>query len=138
MVLSTRINQRSIIDDPAISDFVNETIQNQPDQKQLAESKKAYQQMLLTELFDFTSLTRSLSYCLKVINEHHDTILGDPQEMLENALTGIKADLIEVSEKFRPQLNGLLNGEIDAESNILLQERVKKQQNSFRLNLKPP
>ena len=120
LVLSTRINQRSIIDDRAISDFVHDAIQKQPDQKQLAESKKAYQQMLLTELFDFTSLSRNLNYGLKIINEHHDTILGDPQEMLENALTGIRTDLIEVSEKFRPQLNGLLNGEIDAESNILL------------------
>ena len=55
--------------------------------------------------------------------------------MLENALTGIKADLIEVSEKFRPQLNGLLNGEIDAESNILLQERVKKACEFFSVKL---
>ncbi len=76
LVLSTRINQRSIIDDQAISDFVHETIQNQPDQKQLAESKKAYQQKLLTELFDFTSLSRTLNYCLKVINEHRDSYFG--------------------------------------------------------------
>ena len=135
LVLSTRINQRSIIDDPSISDFINETEQNQPDQKQLAESKKAYQQMLLTELFDFTPLTRNLNYCLKVVNEHHDSILGNPQEMLENALTGIRTDLIEVSEKFHPQLNGLLNGEIDAESNILLQERVKKACEFFSVKL---
>ena len=135
LVLSTRINQRSIIDDRAISDFVHDAIQKQPDQKQLAESKKAYQQMLLTELFDFTSLTRNLGYGLKIINEHHDSILGDPQEMLQNALTGIRADLIEVSEKFRPQLNGLLNGEIDAETNILLQERVKKACEFFSVKL---
>jgi hypothetical protein len=126
LVLSTRINQRSIIDDPSISDFVHEAIQKQPDQKQLAESKKTYQQMLLTELFDFTALKHNLSYCLKLVNEHHESILGNPEEMLENALTSVIADLIEVSEKFRPQLNGLLNGEIDAESNILLQERVEK------------
>ena len=91
--------------------------------------------MLLTELFDFTSLTRSLNYCLKIVNEHHDSILGNPQEMLENALTGIRTDLIEVSEKFHPQLNGLLNGEIDAESNILLQERVKKACEFFSVKL---
>ena len=119
----------------AISDFVNGTEQNQPGQKQLAESKKAYQQMLLTELFDFNSLKRNLNYCLKVVNEHHGSILGNPQEMLENTLTGIKTDLIEVSEKFHPQLNGLLNGEIDAESNILLQERVKKAGEYFSVKL---
>jgi GTPase SAR1 family protein len=135
LVLSTRINHRSIVDDPAISEFVNETKQKQPDQKQLAESKKAYQQMLLTELFDFTSIIRTLNYCLKVVTEHHNSILGNLQEMLENALTGIRKDLIEVSEKFHPQLNGLLKGEIDAESNILLQERIKKAGEYFSVRL---
>ncbi len=135
LVLSTRINQGSIIDDRSISDFVQKAIQKQPDQKQLAESKKSYQQILLTELFDFTPLLRNLSYGLKVINEHHEAILGNPQEMLKNALTVIKSDLIEVSEKFRPQLNGLLNKESDAESNILLQERVKKACEFFGIKL---
>jgi hypothetical protein len=46
--------------------------------------------------------------------------------MLENMLAIVRTDLIEVSEKFHPQLKGLLNSEIDAESNNLLQERVKK------------
>jgi hypothetical protein len=81
---------------------------------------------LLTELFDFTSLTRNLNYCIKVVNEHHDSLLGNPGEILENSLASINTDLIEVSEKFHPQLNGLLSGETDAESNTLLQERVKK------------
>jgi hypothetical protein len=135
LVLSSRINQRSIIDDHSISDFIKETKKNQPDQLQLTESKKAYQRMLLTELFDFTPLTRSLNYCLKIVNEHHDSILGNPQEMLENTLTCIKTDLIEVSEKFKPQLNGLLNGEIDTELNILLQERVKKAAEFFSAKL---
>ena len=135
LVLSSRINQRSIIDNPVISDFVNGTEQNQPGQNQLAESKKAYQQKLLTELFDFTSLTHQLNYCLKVVNEHHDSILGNPREMLENTLAAIRTDLIEVSEKFHPQLNGLLNREIDAESNILLQERVKKAGEFFSVKL---
>jgi PIF1-like helicase/Helix-turn-helix domain/HRDC domain/UvrD-like helicase C-terminal domain len=135
LVLSTRINQRSIIDDPAISDFIHKTIQNRPGEKQLEDSKKAYQQILLTELFDFTPLSRNLGYGLKIVNEHHDTIIGDLQEMLENGLNNIRTDLIEVSEKFRPQLNGLFSREIDAESNILLQERVKKASEFFSIKL---
>lgn len=135
LVLSNKINQHSIIDNPAISDFVQEALQKQPGQKQLEESKKDYQQMLLTELFDFTPLSRSLSYCLRIINEHHDSILGNPQEMLENILINIKKNLIEVSEKFRPQLNGLLNGGIDAETNDPLQERVKKACEFFSVKL---
>ncbi len=126
LVLSSRINRRSFIDNPVISDFINGPVQNQPDRNQLAESKKAYQQQLLSELFDFTSLTNKLNYCLKVVSEHNDTILGNPRERLENILSVVRTDLIEVSEKFQLQLKILLNGEPDAESNIPLQERVKK------------
>ena len=126
LVLSSRISQRSIIDNPAITGFINDSVENQPGQSQLEESKKAYQQQLLTELFDFTSLAHRLNYCLKVIDEHKESILGKPDEMLENVLSVVRADLIEVSDKFQPQLKGLLNGETDAESNTPLQDRVKK------------
>ncbi len=126
MILSTLIHQRSIIEDPLISAFIDDSQKNQPDQKQLTESKKAYQLQILADLFDFTALQYTLSYCLKIINENRESILGAPQKMLEDSLNGIRTDLIEVSGKFRLQLNGLLQGDIDAESNNLLQERVKK------------
>ncbi len=131
LVLSTRISKRSIIDDPSITGFVQETLQNQPGPKQLAEAKKVYQQILLTELFDFTSLQRNLNYCIRLVNEHHDSILGNPEEILENSQILIKTDLIDISEKFQPQLNKLLNGENDAGSNTILQERVKKASEFF-------
>jgi hypothetical protein len=126
LVLSSRINRRSFIDNPVISGFVNGPLQNQPDRNQLAESKKAYQRQLLSELFDFTSLTNKLNYCIKLVNEHNDNILGNPRENLENILSVVRKDLIEVSGKFQPQLNSLLSREPDAESNLPLQERVKK------------
>jgi len=126
LVLSSRINRRSFTDNPVISGFINGPVQNQPDRNQLAESKKDYQRQLLSELFDFTSLSNKLNYCLKVFREHHDTILGNPSVRLENILSIVRTDLIEVSDKFQPHLNTLLNGETDAEFNIPLQERVKK------------
>ena len=135
LVLSSRINQRSIIDNPAISEFVNEKILAQPGPDQLAKAKMEYQQMLLTELFDFTPLTRSLNYCLKLVNEHKESILGNPREILDQSMIAIGTDLIEVSGKFQPQLNALLKGDTDAESNIPLQERVKKASEYFSVKL---
>ena len=131
LVLSSRINQRSIIDNPVISEFVNEKIQTQPGQEQLAVAKKVYQQKLLTELFDFTPLVRGLNYCIKLVDEHKDSILGNPREMLEQCKQAINTDLIEVSGKFQPQLNGLLSEDTDAETNDILQERVKKASDFF-------
>jgi predicted ATPase len=126
LVLSSRINSRSFIDNPAISGFVNGKAKNQPDRNKLAESKRAYQQQLLSELFDFTSIKNKLNYSLKVVNEHHDSILGSPRESLEKMLSVVETDLIEVSVKFQTQIKVLLSGDPDAETNIPLQERVKK------------
>ena len=109
LVLSSRINRRSFIDNPAVSAFINDPAQNQPDRNQLAESKKAYQQPLLSELFDFTSLINKLNYCLKVLNEHNDSILGkSPWKGSKIFYLLVRTDLIEVSDKFQPQLKMLL------------------------------
>jgi tRNA uridine 5-carbamoylmethylation protein Kti12 len=126
LVLSSRINRRSLTEDPVISGFVNGPGQIHPDSKQLAESKKAYQQQLLSELFDFTPLSNKLNWCLKILNEHNESILGNPRERLENILSAVRTDLLEVSGKFQLQLKTLFPGESDAEANLPLQERVKK------------
>ena len=126
LVLSSRINRRSFIDNPVISGFVNGPLQIQPDRNQLSESKKAYQQQLLSELFDFTSLVNRLNYCIKITGENNDSILGNPGERLEKMLSLVRTDLVEVSEKFQPHLKILLKGDLDPESNLPLQERVQK------------
>jgi len=126
LVLSTRIYPRSIIDNPVISEFINDSVQNQPGPGQLAGTKKAYQQLLLSELFDFTTIAHKLNYCIKVVNEHSDAILGNPLEMLEKTNGALKADIVDVSGKFQLQMKEILNSESDPELNVPLQERVKK------------
>ena len=53
LVLSSRINQRSIIDNPAISDFVNGTAQNQPDQNKLGGLEKSLPAAVAYRTFRF-------------------------------------------------------------------------------------
>jgi len=126
LVLSSRISRHSLMDNPDISDFVNNPSQNQPDRNQFAKSKKAYQEQLLSELLDFTSLENRLNYCLKITSENNDAFLGNPHERLEKILSMVRTDLVEVSGKFQPHLKILLKGDLDPESNMPLQERIKK------------
>jgi hypothetical protein len=126
LVLSTQVIQRGIISDPAVSGFIREAEQNRPDQEQLIESKKAYQLMLLMELFDFNPVARGLYYCLKLLHDHRESIMGNPREKLDPVVAFVKTDLIGISEKFYPQLRQLMNSHPDAEDNAPLQERVKK------------
>jgi hypothetical protein len=90
---------------------------------------------LLTELFDFTPLSKKLNYCLKIINEHHASIIGDPRAMLENTAAALRTEIIEVSEKFHQQLLALLKAAGDTESNNPLQERLKKAGEFFSVKL---
>ncbi len=126
LVLSTQVTQRGIISDPTVAGFIHETEQNQPDQEQLIKSKKIYQRMLLMELFDFTPLLRGLQYCLKLVRENHESILGNPENILDMALVSVKTDLIGVSAKFYPQLRNLMLLHPDADANDKLQERIQK------------
>ncbi len=126
LVLSSRISHRSLIDNPVVSGFVSSSLQKQSDRNQLAESRKAYQQQLLSELFDFTYLSNSVNYCIKTLNEHKESILGNPAEQLGYILSSVRTDLIEVSEKFQLQIKILLNRDPCIDTNIALQERVKK------------
>ncbi len=126
LVLSSRIEQRSIIDDPVITGFVTVTSQNQPDRQQLAESKRAYQATLLKELISFSTLERNIAYCLKLLWEHHDSILGSPEKLFEDASARVKENLSDVAARFSNQLKSLLREDADAETNHLLQERVMK------------
>jgi len=126
LVLSSRINNRCFRDNPVVSGFVGKSLQKQADRNQLEESKKAYQRQLLSELFDFYPLSNYLSYCIKTIREHNEAIIGNPGEQLSDILSSVRTDLVEVSEKFQVQMRILLNRDADIETNIALQERLKK------------
>lgn len=135
VVLSSKIKDRSIIGNHTVSDYISEATRNPPGQMQLEESKKAYQLILLRELFDFNTIHRNLNYCLKVVNENINIISGYTPQRLQEAITNIHTDLIEVSEKFLLQLNGILKRETDAETSGLLQDRVKKAGEYFHVKL---
>jgi tRNA uridine 5-carbamoylmethylation protein Kti12 len=131
IVLSTQVSTKSIVSDSQISGFVHETEQNQPDNNQLTESKKAYRKMLLTELFEFNHLLRNLYYCKKLTNEHRDSIIGNFPEIIDNTINSVNANLVEVSKKFYPQLMYLINSETADEYDGRLQERVIKASEFF-------
>jgi hypothetical protein len=126
LVLSTPVSGRSIISDAEVSRFSNEVEQNTPGQEQFNESKKAYQQMLITELFDFSPLQRLVLYCLKLEKENQQVVAGNLQTSLSNLNEVMKNDIIPVYTKFTMQVENLLNDNPDAEANEMLQERIGK------------
>jgi hypothetical protein len=126
LVLSTQVQQRGIISDPVVSGFVRDAAEHQPDRHMLSESKKAYQQDLLTELFEFHSISRGVHYCYRLVREHGGSILGNMDALVERMDSFVTRELIEVSRKFHLQLTRLLTSCPDIEQDEKVQERIRK------------
>ncbi len=126
LVLRTPIATQSVKNDSTVISFTNEVERNQPDKQKLEASKKEYQRELLTELYDFKPLLWQVQYLRKLCTEHASSILGTLPEQLNEMASSIESNLIAVSDKFKLQLNQLLNSPLNPEENQLLQERLKK------------
>jgi len=126
LVLSTPIESRSIRTDAAVSSFSNEVGQQQPGEGDLQQSRKLYQQELLSELFDMKPILYRIKYLMKLCQEHGALLLGNLEERLQSLLSPIDAEMIQVGTKFEAQIRHLLLSNPDAEQNEQLQERIIK------------
>lgn len=126
LVLSTPIGLHSIRTDSTVTSFTSRAEQNQPGKTELLESKKAYQQQLLTELFDFKPILWQIRYLLKLCNEHGALLLGNLNSQLQTIISPLKTEMIEIAGKFEGQLIQLFRLSADVEENDRLQERIRK------------
>jgi len=131
MVLSTPISNQSIKSDAKISGFNREIEQNPPGYELLEKSKLDFQYSLLFELIDFVPILRRLGYILKLMNEHHESILPALKEIFTVINIEVKREVSDISEKFKGQVQQLIIDNQNIEENIPLQDRIKKASHYF-------
>ena len=126
LVLSTPIESHSVKNDGTVVSFTDGVEKNQPGEKELLESRRNYQQQLLSELFDFKPVLWQVQYLQKLCDEHGALLLGNLNQQLEAIKEPLKNELISVANKFERQIRQLIRQSDDAEQNAPLQERIKK------------
>ncbi|MCK9311401.1 MAG: HRDC domain-containing protein, partial [Bacteroidales bacterium] len=126
IVLSSRINPKSIKINESILGFTHEIENNEPDERQLSESRQAFERTLISELNDFLSIQRRLDYCTKLARENKNILEGRPGEIGKEASEILFMDIIDVSRKFSVQLDHLFLQNPDTENNPRLNERIIK------------
>lgn len=131
LVLSSKLTPHSIKSDKVISNVTRDIEENPPSQQQLNDSKATFQHELLFELFDFASTYRRCEQLLKVVLENLPSLEKSAFETFDRMKTAVKADMVDVAEKFRTQVQQLIAQNPDAEKNISLQERIKKASDYF-------
>lgn len=131
MVLSTPISNQCIKSDAKVSVFSREMEQNQPGLELLEESKFSFQQKLLFELFDIQPINRRLNYCLKLIDEHHESLQPILKGIFARMSGEVRESLVDVSDKFKSQVQQLIATNKNIEENLPLQERIQKASRYF-------
>jgi DNA-binding transcriptional ArsR family regulator len=126
LVLSSPIPAQAIKTDDAVSRFVLQTSQSHPSRERLQSAMIFYQQRLLTECFDFTTLRSSLSRLIGVLRASAGTVrvsgAGDLLELEDR----VGAEIFVVGEKFRRQLTGLFSNDTPPEADAAVLDRVTR------------
>ncbi|NQU87893.1 MAG: helix-turn-helix domain-containing protein [Mariniphaga sp.] len=126
MVLSTPISNRSIINDGTVSGFIQDVEQNQPNDKKLNDAKYAYQQELLTELFNFNLTKMLVNTINKLMRENSSSIPTELVDFFKQIRNEMTTGLVDIAEKFQAQIIQFLAPEPNIEQNTKLLERISK------------
>ncbi|RLD64128.1 MAG: helicase [Bacteroidetes bacterium] len=126
LVLKTPIAPQSVKHDKTVESFTKNYEENQPDNIELEESKKAFQQQLLTNLFNFDDLQKYIYYSIKILKDNSAALQGNLTELFTEINKNVKPEITDISSKFRTQLKHLFLKNGDVEKNAEIQDRIKK------------
>ncbi|TCO04977.1 HRDC domain-containing protein [Natronoflexus pectinivorans] len=126
MVLTSPIDQKSIISSSSVNHFIHKSTSNPPTSETIKSFQLEYERELIFELFDFSQLNRRLSRLHKEISQNHKVIFGNFPDAMNELLLQFREKIQSISEKFNQQLNYLLSLQLPANENQQLQERIKK------------
>lgn len=136
IVLRSPIGNASVRTDQVVQKYSEEADRNAPDEQQLYQSKKQYQQNLIYELFDFSLLQNAFDQLIRVLLEKENSIQGDPASALKALIELTENKIFTIARKFTPQLNYYFQQENLPEEQEELQERIKKAGSYFSNHLK--
>ena len=126
MVLRSPIASRSVKTDGTVAAYSKETRESSPDEESLMDSKIEYQRALLNELFDFAEVKRTLFAFNRVMEEHSATVNAAALERSRQLMLAGNAEIFQVADKFRNQLNQIWGERTLPELDEAVQERVQK------------
>ncbi len=126
LILLNKISPLSIKTDNCIRDFDLFSEQNQPNDQILIQSKIAYQQQLIIDLFDFSELKKSFFSLKKRYLENISSFSFDYKQEFDEMTRPFFDDILNVNDKFIKQLRYYFSLGDLPEENKNLQSRIHK------------
>ncbi|MGE5356445.1 MAG: helix-turn-helix domain-containing protein [Deltaproteobacteria bacterium] len=125
IILRSKINMSSVISDERVVKFTDGVREKRPDENYLFESKRAFQLMLLKDLFDFEQLINPTKYAKRIAYNNQKTLIGNHIELL-SGLEGLINELIPVSKRFEDQIRRMCSSTLLPENDPNIKLRITK------------
>ena len=126
LVLGSPLRSGVLINDQMVRHFIDEVAVNQPGQARLADARRVYYLQLLGELFDYHQILRRMQYVARLFGEQLWKLYPELTERIRSVREICNSDLVEVGERFRGQLERMVNDCADYEHDLHIHERVVK------------
>lgn len=127
MVLARPLSAGSVITDASVNAYIDrELLEAQQTEGKLPQMMWEYYYSLLNELFNFLLLKKDAEYLMRVVNEHLYASAPMLLTLLQEALSKLDAEVVEVAQRFQHQYTSLMQqcGTAFAHD-AKLQERLK-------------
>lgn len=126
IVLRTPLNESSVKTDHVVKRFTEQVIQQHPDNAFMVQARREYENQLLGELFDFTSVTGDFKKLGSLFAEHRKSLTEEAVQQLGSLAERATRDLEVVSKNFAQQLANYLASEHLPSENPDLLARLQK------------
>ena len=126
LVLKAQLSQSGLFNDLTINKFVAELPSKEPTAEQYEYNKKLYASQILFELIDFLDIESDLNGIRKVVFANKGSFDASVNEKVAPKGQKFHEEVVEVSEKFKRQIGGILKDNFQIDNNLQLQDRVKK------------
>lgn len=132
MILESPLSAQSVICDERVSEFTREIENSMPNPDKLQDLQKQYFYKLLCEQYDYSSVNKSFSYLLRLLEEHYSKLYPLLVDSYREGYAFFKQDIEEVAGKFRNQYTSLFLSSADYQQNEALHSRLKAGAAYFR------
>lgn len=136
IILSSKLRISSVKTDEVVNSYVQESLDNAPNEKELRKAQKEFQEELLSEFFSFSTLKSLLGKLNRLVHVNARSL---PEGTLEEVKVGSdegQNKVIAVGERFCRELNAAFEIDTLPENSEALKERCKKAVGYFSREVK--
>jgi len=126
LVLSSPVTMNSIIRSDSIDEFNRYAEENEPNEPLYLKLRKEYFQKMLFEQFAYEAIQSRFNTLRWLLNEHFRNLYPELNTQYKQTDERLRNEIMNVSEQFRTQLQGIFSQTVDVENDPYLQERIKK------------